>query len=278
MADIFQFVDYRAFLRAYFEEQKAKSKVFSHEYFAHKAGIHSSGFLLHVMKGQRNLTKPVLLQVARAIGLNTAQTEYFEDLVSFDQAKNQTDKQYYFDRIAAKRKTINVTTLEDRQYEFYSAWHHSVIRELITLLRDNADTKTLAKLVVPSITPTQVKKSLKLQEALGLLKKDKAGKYRQADSFVVGGGSPVRNLAVVNFQKAMLKLALESWDRFAAKDMTMHTATICIPEDLVESIRQEARKFKEKVFKIAGADQRRSERVYHLNINFFPVCKAEKGD
>ena len=57
---------------------------------------------VHVMKGQRNLTKPVALNIARAIGLDAARTEYFEDLVSFGQAKTQSDREYYFDGIAGK--------------------------------------------------------------------------------------------------------------------------------------------------------------------------------
>jgi uncharacterized protein (TIGR02147 family) len=90
--NIYQYSDYRAFLRGYFSQKKAASKAFSHQNFARKAQIKSSGFMLHVMKNERNLTKPVLLKVARAIGLNPAETEYFEYLVSFDQAKTQADK------------------------------------------------------------------------------------------------------------------------------------------------------------------------------------------
>jgi uncharacterized protein (TIGR02147 family) len=184
MKNIYEYIDYRAYLGDYFTERKKANQHFSHQLFAQKAGIKSTGFVLHVMKGERNLTKPVLLKIARAVGLDSAQTDYFEDLVSFDQAKNQSDKEYYFNRIASKRENAKVRTLDDRHYEFYSQWYHSVIRELITLAENTEDLRALSKVLVPAITPTQFKRSLKLQEELGLIRKRKDGAYEQTESFI----------------------------------------------------------------------------------------------
>jgi uncharacterized protein (TIGR02147 family) len=275
MPDIYQYTDYRKFLQDYFVERKTQSSTFSHQFFARKAGIKSSGFMLHVMKGQRNLTKPVLLSAARAIGLNAAQTEYFEDLISFDQAKTQSDREYYFSRISAKRKHVKIKALDDRQYEFYSAWYHSVIRELVTLTYSN-DIYSLSKLLIPSITPKQVKDSLKLQEELGILKKEKNGRYKQAQEFVSAGG-PVRNTALVKYQKDMLEQTKAAWDRFKADEITMHTVTLSMSEELIDKIRQEIRDFKSRLLEIVGNEDKKPERVFHLNINLFPVTKTIKG-
>lgn len=275
MADIYQYTDYRAFLRDYFTEQKAANSAFSHQFFARKASIKSSGFVLHLIKRERNVTKPVLLNIARAIGLDSAQTDYLEDLVSFDQAKTQSDREYYFGRIVAKRKRIKVKSLADRQYEFYSAWYHPVLRELITLAED-ADPAALAKQLVPTVAPKQVKNSLKLQEELGILKKDKRGKYRQAEPFISGGGA-VRNTALVKYQKEMLDQTKAAWDRFKTDEMTMHTVTLCMSEDIIDTVREEIRTFKNRLLELIGNDKKRADRVFHLNINLFPTTKSTKG-
>jgi uncharacterized protein (TIGR02147 family) len=277
MPDIYRYTDYRAFLRDYFAEQKAVNKAFSHLFFARKAGIKSSGFVLHVMKGERNVTRPVALNIARAIGLDPAQTEYFEDLVSFGQVKTQSDREFYFGRITAKRKNVRAKPLDDRQYEFYSAWYHSVIRELITLVDKNNDPSALSKLIVPPITPKQAKNSLKLQAELGILRKGKNGRYRQAAPFVSGGG-PVRNTAIVKFQKEMLEHAKAAWDLFKADETTMHTETLCMSGELVDRILQEIRNFKDRLLEIVGNEKKPPERVFHLNLNLFPVTKSIKGD
>lgn len=276
MPDIYQYTDYRAFLRKYFDEQKAAKPAFSHQFFTRKAGIKSKGFMLHVMNGERNLTKPVALGIARAIGLTAAQTEFFEDMVSFDQAKKQSDKEYYLERITVKRKNIKAKPLDDRQYKFYSEWYHSVIRELVTLVGKEADPAALANLMVPPITPKQVKNSLKLQAELGILKKDRNGAYCQDQRFVSAGG-PVRNTAIVKFQKEMLEQAKSAWDQFKTDEMTMHTVTLCMSGEVMERIRQEIREFKERLFEIVAKEEKMPDRVFHLNLNLFPVTKSLKS-
>ncbi|MBD3322740.1 MAG: TIGR02147 family protein [Chitinivibrionales bacterium] len=275
MPDIYQYTEYRKFLADYFKEQKDSNPSFSHQYFARKASIKSSGFVLHVIKGERNLTKPVLLNIARAIGLDPAQTDYFEDLVSFDQAKTQSDREYYFGRIAAKRRLLKISSLADRQYEYYSEWYHPVIRELITL-DANVDCADLAKRLVPPIMPKQAKNSLELQEKLGILKKDEFGKYRQAKPFI-SGGSAERNTALVKYQKEMLEHTKSAWDRFSTDEMTMHTATLCMSEDLIDTVREEIRTFKKRLLDLIGNDKKLPDRVFHLNINLFPMTKSTKG-
>jgi len=272
MKNIYEYIDYRAYLGDYFAERKRANPHFSHQLFAQKTGIKSTGFVLHVMKGERNLTKPVLLKISRAIGLDSSQTDYFEDLVSFDQAKNQSDKEYYFNRIASKRENAKIRTLDDRQYEFYSQWYHSVIRELITLAENTEDLRALSKVLIPAITPTQFKRSLKLQEELGLIRKRKDGAYEQTESFISAGGA-VRNLALVNYQKAMLKEALQAWDRFKSSELMMNTVTLCMSIDMAETVKKEIRDFKNKLFEIVAKEQKKPERVFHLNLNLFPVTK-----
>jgi len=275
MKDIYTYTDYRLFLSDYFTTQKNEHPHFSHQFFAKKAGIHSSGFVLHVMKGERNLTKSVVLKIARAIGFTAAQTDYFDDMVSFDQAKTPGDKEYYFSRIAAKRRSVQVKTMEDRQYEFYSQWYHSVIRELVTMT-DIADSgKDIAKLLIPNITPIQFKKSLKLQEELGILRKLNNNTYEQVEPFLEAGGA-LRNLALVNYQKQMLQQAVQAWERFESNEIMMSTVTLSMPESMMETVKKEIRNFKRKLFDIASKEQNKCDRVFHINMNVFPVTKAIK--
>jgi uncharacterized protein (TIGR02147 family) len=78
MPNIYEYLDFRKFLRDFYEENKLQSPTFSFQSFARKAHIASSGFQLHVMKGERNLTRPVMLNVARAMKLSSRQIDYFE--------------------------------------------------------------------------------------------------------------------------------------------------------------------------------------------------------
>ena len=113
MLNIYTYIDYRLFLRDFYETSKKKNPTFSFQSFARKAHIASSGFLLHVMKGERNLTRPVMLNVAKAMRLTPEQTDYFENLVLFAQAKNQQEKDRSYDKIRTLRQCMNLKTIDE---------------------------------------------------------------------------------------------------------------------------------------------------------------------
>jgi uncharacterized protein (TIGR02147 family) len=232
LPELFDYTDYRAFLRDYFAHQKQTNPVFSHQFFARKARIRSSGFMLHVMKGERNLTKAVLLKVAKALDLTPHQTEYFDALVSFNQAAGIDEKNFFFARMAEKRRAVRAGTVEENQYELYSRWYHTVLRELITLVPDNTDAAKLSRLLVPAITPAEVRRSLRLLGALGLIEEHEDGTYRQTDPFIRGGGA-LRRIALVNFQRAMLEIAAQARNNFPEREIDMSTVTVTMSEELV---------------------------------------------
>ena len=273
MKSIYQSTSYREYLREYYREKKATTKSFSYQVFARKAKIGSSGFLLHVIKGERNLTKTVLINVAQAMGLDRMETEYFEDLVSFDQAKTQTEKNFYYGKMMAVRQSVQVRSLDDYQYSFYSDWYHSVIRELVPLLPKGHTPAAIGKCIVPGITGIQVKKSLILLEKLGILKLDPTGHYVQSEAFIGGSGVPSRKVAITKFQQAMLGIAGQAWDHFPENEISMLTSTISVSQETAATIKTEIRDFNKKLLCLAIADPKPSDQVFHLNMNFFPITK-----
>ena len=57
MNQIYEYSDYRQFVKDYYLENKARNHAFSLRYLAQKAGINSSAFFKFLMEGKRNLTK-----------------------------------------------------------------------------------------------------------------------------------------------------------------------------------------------------------------------------
>ena len=248
----------------------------SFQNFAKKAKIGSSGFLLHVMKGERNLSRPVLLKVCAAIGFNKKETEYFEDLVSFNQAKTQTEKDFYFGKIMGLRQSVQVKNLDDEQYEFFANWYYSVIRELAPMLPTGMTASAMAKYVIPGITSAQIKRSLQLLLKLGILKKNENGAYAQTDSFIKGISTPTRKMGITKFQQSMLVLAKQAWDHFPENDISMVTSTLTLSEEVAQQVKSEIKAFNQHLLNLAQADTKPATRVYHINLNLFPVTKKIK--
>ncbi len=277
MPDIYHYTDYRKFLRDYFEESKKKCPAFSHQYFARKADIKSSGFMLHVIKGQRNLTSPVLHKVAHAVGMDAFQTEFFEVLVSFNQAKEQRDKDYYLEKLMEKRRTVKTVRLVDKQYAFYKEWYHSAVREIIPVAGKNATPTGIAKLLVPEISPAQVKASLKLLQELGLVRKTAAGWYEITHQYIEGD-DPIHRTAIVGFQRQMLDLARESWDACEDGESSAHTLTLAMSEKLARELQKDIETFKKRLIEKVIAEKQPPERLYEVTMNYFPLSKRKKGE
>lgn len=277
MPDVFQYLDFRAYLREYYADKKAASKSFSHLSFARKAGIASSGFLLHVMKGERNLSRPVQLKVAQAMGLGKAEAEYFGWLVDFGQAKSQGEKDLAYGKIMSMRRSAQVKQIEDGQFAFYSDWVHTVLRELAPLAPARFPVSRLAKLVVPPPSASEAAASVKLLLELGLCSRTADGAYVQSDAFVGGSGAPVRKPAITHFQRAMLELAKQAWDHFGENEIAMRTATLSLSEGAAAAVKAELKACSDRVLALAQADNAPADRVYHLNLNFFPMTKELKG-
>src|SRR3954468_24344934 len=88
MPNLYAYLDYREFLKDYYQERKTASSVFSYKSFANKAGFKTKSFLKMVIIGKKNLSEESLQKVAKALKLDAKATSYFEDLVAFNQAKS----------------------------------------------------------------------------------------------------------------------------------------------------------------------------------------------
>jgi uncharacterized protein (TIGR02147 family) len=104
MNALFEYQNFREYLRDYYAEQKASKKYFSYRYFAEKAGVNTPTFLLYIIEGKRNLTKSSIVKVSRAIGHSRDEADYFEHLVFFNQAATIEEKTHFYSRLIEMRK------------------------------------------------------------------------------------------------------------------------------------------------------------------------------
>src|ERR1700722_999673 len=92
---IFEYDNYRDFLRDYYLSAKAENKNFSFRYFSRIAGYKSSNFLNLVMKGKSNISLESIGKLTEAMKLNKEESVFFRNLVHFNQSDNSEDKQTF---------------------------------------------------------------------------------------------------------------------------------------------------------------------------------------
>jgi uncharacterized protein (TIGR02147 family) len=178
MISIFDYSDYRQFLRDYYESHKAVNPQFSYRYLSQKADINSAPFYKFIIEGKRNLTKVTVLKTCAALRMKDRDAEYFENLVFFNQAKTIAEKNHFFELLVEKQRQRSVAKIQEHHFDYFSEWYHCVIRELVCMVDFKEDYAQLARSLAPAITPREAEKSVKLLLNLGFIKKVNGHYYK----------------------------------------------------------------------------------------------------
>ena len=273
--NIFDYTEYRMYLRNYYAHMKSTTSFFSHRYFMQKAEIHSPNFLKNVMEGKKNLTKESVLKFAKALCLKRKEVEYFENMVFFDQSETSDRKQYFFDRMRLFSKAVGKSILEEGQAGYFSKWYHCVLRELV-VIRDYQDNWVkLANEVRPRITPVQARKSVELLQKLGLIEKKSSGTYRQTSKNITAGSKPVDVMVIRNYHKQALDNAKNSLDSFPSNERNCSSLVMSVTEETYKEIVEETNEFRNRITLISNKSKG-SDRVYKLAVQIFPVSSIKK--
>jgi uncharacterized protein (TIGR02147 family) len=271
MKQIFEYNNYRFFLKDYFREKKEKTGYFTHRYFAEKAGFSSPVFIKLVIDGKANLSKKSIKKLNLAMELTDTQASYFEALVNFNQAKTHQVKQKYFAILRAINKDHSVHVLDTDQYDFYSNWHNSVLRELAPVTGSKNNFTKLGKLVNPRLKAREVKAAIQLLEKTNLLEKKDDGTYQQTAK-IISTGSEVASLAVRDLHRQMAELAVSAIETTPKDERDISGLTVGVSQKGFERIKDELKKAREKIMSIVAEDEP-VEKVCRVNFQFFPISK-----
>lgn len=270
MNDIFSYSDYRQYLKEYYERNKASHPGFSYRLLAEKAGINSSSYFKFVIEGKRNLTKKTIIKMCLALKLKDREAEYFESLVFFNQAKSPSEKSIFFEKMLSLQKRGNIPRLKKDQMEYFSEWHHCVIRELVTMSDFGEDYAKLGRLLVPPIAAAKAEESVKLLLSLGFLKK-KDGRYVQIDpAHTTGPGA--HEYRIIRHQIRMMQLAMESFERCRAEERMISSSTMGISRSTFEGVLHKIRDFRSHLMEVVSHDEN-PERVYQITISMIPLSE-----
>jgi uncharacterized protein (TIGR02147 family) len=278
MINIFEYQDYRTYLKDYYSDEKSRKNYFSYRYFSKKAGINASAFLYYAIEGKRNLTKKTIEKISNAIGHSNEEKEYFENLVFFNQAKTIREKTRYYSTIVECRKHLDIITIDKERYDFYRKWYHSIIRELVTMLDFKGDYAQLGSCLTPPISAQKAKESVELLERLGFIERDHDGLFHQTDALIKVKPEANDAFIIEKFQTEMLEMAIKSFDRIPRSDSMNASTTFCISEATFELFKMKTREFRKELLEIAKLDNQ-PNRVFQFTFNLFPMSRGidEKG-
>jgi uncharacterized protein (TIGR02147 family) len=270
--DVFNFDDYRAFLRAYYAHRKGSGRGFSLRQFSRQAGLTSSNYLKLVMDGDRNLSAETAERFATACGLEGERASYFVQLVALRQAKTQVDRERAYEHLRSHRRFRKAHPLDDEFAAYHAHWYIPAVRELSARRDFSADPKWIASRLMPAITSRQAARAMKVLRELGLLV-EQDGALRQAHALVTTPDKPLGH-HLMRFHRVMMERAAAALDSVPREQREIASLTLCLSSAQMQALKAELVKIRGELLRKYGVDAG-AKRVVQLNFQMFPLSIEE---
>jgi len=270
---VYDFLDHRAYLAAYYQAAKRTRPSFSFRLFSKLAGLRSPNFLKLVIDGERNLGADSVGRFAKALGLEGADGEFFADLVAFGQAPTLAEKNRAFERIAASRRFRAARRIDGELFAYLSHWYNPAIRELAAREDFQEEPRWIAAQLRPKISATEAAEAMKLLLSLGLLVRDTSSGRVMRGEPTLTTEHEVRSLGAAAFHRQMLERAAQSIETVPRELRDLAALTVCVSPETAAIVKQRIHQFREALTELCDADTH-GNTVYQLNVQWFPLSLA----
>jgi hypothetical protein len=246
MNSIFNYFDFREYLKDDLARRKAGNPAFSIRSMAVRLKVDSST-LVRIFNKQRNISPNLLPKLIKFLGLRSKESEYFIHLVKFCQAKSERD------------------------YAFYEEWYYSAVRELLRFYPFTGDYQALSRMLEPVITVHEARRAIDLLLRCNFIKRS-GDAYAVCDSTITTG-EQWHGPAIQRFHRDTLVKTIEGLDRIPRQERDFSTMTMCYSPEGYKKVRELLRRTREEMTRIEEADRQRN-RVYQINMQLFPLSKS----
>lgn len=286
--DIYQYQNYRQFLKNWSEECKSKYSFFSRRYIQRRIGYKSPAFFTQILQNKTKISMEMAYKFARFLRFNPRKTAYFNLLVSYDRAKDPDTRAELYNQIKTFNKPKKSKQLSEYQEEYFSKTYYPIIRELIEVIpfygKTEEEFERLSELLLStlSLSANQVKEAIEVLEKLQLIKRDTTERYvtdKTCLSLILETESKTNKKIMVKKQLIrrqildFIDLSKANIDAVDSSHKLYRIFTFPVTEKQIEEIRQKGKDYLDDVVNIVNQDET-GTRIYNLNIQLFPLTKS----
>lgn len=269
---IWEFGDYRAFIKAVLDDWKSTRKHFSLRWFADRAGFSSHSFVGLVMAGKRNLGPDGADKVARIFKLKGPALDYFRTLVRHNQSETAKEREETLEAMKKARASRDAKKLGREHGRYYDRWETPVVRELAAFSRDGVDASQIGSMFVPPLKSERIREALDLLLELGLLRRD--GERWIADDAVVSASEipgPVLREARTQY---MLR-AIEAAERLPPTDRHASWSVLSASKKTLDECFRLLDEARQRCLSEAVSDPE-VDGVYVVSLQAFPIARIPR--
>jgi uncharacterized protein (TIGR02147 family) len=273
MPDVLGYLDYRVYLKDWYDARKKSEKGFSYRILAREVGYRSHAFFSLVLRSRSNISMEMAMGFADCIGLTGREREYFLLLVTCNQEEVPSRRQILFQRLQKLNGTPAKRLRED-QNAFLASWRHAALREMLGIDPFQGGEAQWGERMIPAATPREVRDSLGLLLELGLAHRTARGIVRTDPRLVTG--TSYTEPATQGFMRQVHELGGEALKRFPRSERHHGWATLSVSAATLETMRAELRALVQRFLTLAENDVS-PDRVLQLNLELFPLGYGRKA-
>ena len=269
--NIFGFNDFRTFLEEHYAYTHVMDRNFTKAFICKELGLpNSRSYFQDVLNGKfvSDVKVPLFIKLFK---LSHDESQYFRVLVKFNQCDDPEEKELLLDQLISLNRTPQ-KIVSPKAYSYYKEWYHSVVKALLEVIDFSGDYAGLGHKLMPPITARQARGSIKLLVDLGLIKKNDRGYYKPTDK-VVSTGAFAQDAIIRQFQMKCIESARFALLKNRGQPERVLTNTISISEQGYKRLETHLQKFCSEVRSIVHKDEKKPDRVYQLDILFFPQMR-----
>ncbi len=270
-SNIYNFSDYRDFLKDRYRQLKEADPVFSFRFFSKQAGFGSPNYLKLVMDGKRNLSSDAIPKFAKGLRLDPHESEFFKYMVQYSQCENIQKKKVYEAKLMYLKELFKVKSLIPELYDYYHDWYHPAIREIIKNSKIKNDPAAIGAKLVPAISEEEAKASIELLRKLNFIRITDDNMLEACEETQIDQKSS--EMAQKIHYEQMAELASQSLYIQKPENQEFGSVTLNLtPEKVVE--------LKEKLYSVIKEFSSISKNcngntIYQLNIQLFALARVE---
>jgi len=271
-SNIYDFSDYRQFLKDRYRQLKDYDAVFSFRSFSKDAGFGSPNYLKLVMDGKRNLSNEAIVKFAKGIRLDRHEAEFFHYLVSHNQCEDVGRKRVYEAKLTYLKELFKVKNLIPELYDYYHDWYHAAIREMIRKGGVRNEPATIAKSLVPVIKDEKASDSIVLLKKLGFVQESDSGNLEvteRTESLEAGVAQKI-------YQEQMAELAAQSIYTQDAGQNGFESVTVSLPANKIEKLKERIKDIVIELQEAGSSDP--ADAVYQFNVQLFALTNNAKKE
>ena len=269
--DIYQYLDYRSFLRDWLTTRAGRPSLRTLARRAHC----SAALVSSVVTGTRDLDAGRGETFAAAMKLDADQTAHFVLLVALAHDPSPSRRRRAREDALTTRRFRSAQKVTEATFTVLSDPEVAAVFELARCEGWRDDPEWIARSLQPPTTPGAAEAAVQVLKTAGMLVPDPSGKLCASNPEWASDHQIPIEMAADRLYRRLLARAPDVLDAVPADQRHFGSLTCAVSSGLVDEIKARVKRFHEEIMHLVEASEAPRDRVYQLGVQLYPVATPD---